>query len=181
MLGRARGRHRKYGEKESLRRLFDDPSVFAKAPSPVYGEAGVTVRLLALDLYWCPVDVLVRFVLVAHPTRGRKIRLCTDLSLPALEIVRLYGVHFKIEVSFKQALHTVGAYAYHCHIQLGVIAQGFLQAQPSSTRPAVVPYRFVSCSSIWWDGAPRRPRCGSIGFPSPPCNPSLEPVTPEPV
>jgi hypothetical protein len=30
-----------------------------------------------------------------------------------MEILRLYGWRFKIEVSFKQAIHTVGAYAYH--------------------------------------------------------------------
>jgi hypothetical protein len=27
--------------------------------------------------------------------------------------VRIYGYRFKIEVSFKQALHTLGTYAYH--------------------------------------------------------------------
>ena len=55
----------------------------------------------------------MRFVWVSHPTRGNVILLCTDLTLHALEIIRLYGWRFKIEVSFKQAIHTVGAYAYH--------------------------------------------------------------------
>lgn len=160
-----RGRHRKYGAKVALRALFSEESVFTAADSPLYGESGVTIRFRAVDLLWRPVGITVRFVLAVHPTRGRKILLCTDLSLEPLEILRLYAVRFKIEVSFKQALHTVGAYAYHfwmkamkprprksgdqhlhreskkyredvrrkirayhCHIQLGVIAQGLLQA-----------------------------------------------------
>ena len=28
-------------------------------------------------------------------------------------VIRLYGVRFKIEVAFKQAVHTVGTFAYH--------------------------------------------------------------------
>jgi hypothetical protein len=34
-----------------------------------------------------------------------------------LDIIRLYGWRFKIELSFKQAVHTIGAYAYHFWMQ----------------------------------------------------------------
>ena len=34
-----------------------------------------------------------------------------------MEIIRFYGWWFKIEVSFKQAIHTVGAYAFHFWMQ----------------------------------------------------------------
>jgi hypothetical protein len=30
-----------------------------------------------------------------------------------IEIIRLYGLRFKIELSFKQALRVLGVYAYH--------------------------------------------------------------------
>jgi hypothetical protein len=35
-----------------------------------------------------------------------------------LEIIRLYSWQFKIEVSFKQAIHTVGAYVFHFWMQV---------------------------------------------------------------
>jgi hypothetical protein len=77
----------------------------------------VTLRYYTFDLFWRKLGRLVRFVWVIHPTRGRLVLLCTDLTLEPLEIIRLYGWRFKIEVSFKQAIHTVGAYAYHFWMQ----------------------------------------------------------------
>ena len=81
-----------------------------------------------------------------------------------MEVIRLYGLRFKLELTFKFSLHLLGAYkyrfwmkdieptkrgdldvplyekennyqravkrklnAYHCHIQIGLIAQGLLQ------------------------------------------------------
>ena len=80
---------------------------------PVYGEKGVTLRFRAADLLWRPVGILVRFVVVLHPQRGAILLMCTDLTLFPLDIIRIYGLRFKIEVSFKQALRVIGAYAYH--------------------------------------------------------------------
>lgn len=159
-----RGRPRKYGRKILLRDLFKDRHLFEAHPSPVYGERGVEILCHTLELYWRPTGRLARFVLVIHPTRGNLVLLTTDLSLDALEVVRCYGVRFKIEVTFKQAVHSVGTWcyhfwmadmdprpnrsgnqhvhrksqqyrehvrrklaAYHCHLQVGVIAQGILQ------------------------------------------------------
>lgn len=159
-----RGRPRKYGRKLLLKTLFKDKHLFRTAPSPVYGERGVDILCRNIDLYWRPVGRLVRFVLVIHPSRGNMMLLSTDLTLDALEVVRCYGVRFKIEVTFKQAVHAVGTWcyhfwmadmdprpnrsgnqhmhhktenyrkhvrrklaAYHCHLQVGVVAQGTLQ------------------------------------------------------
>jgi len=110
---RRRGRPALYGPKTHLHDWFRYKKQFTKAPSPVYGESGVMLRYYTFDLIWRPLGRLVRFVWVIHPSRGRLVLLSTDLALEGLDIIRLYGWRFKIEVSFKQAIHTVGAYAYH--------------------------------------------------------------------
>jgi hypothetical protein len=161
---RRRGRPRKYGRKVVLKSLFAELDRFVTALSPVYGERGVNILMRVVDLHWKPAGGLVRFVLVIHPTRGRRIFLCTDTALDGIEVVRIYGVRFKIEVTFKHAVHSVGTWcyhfrmagmkplkrrsgnqymhmetehyrqavrrklgAYHCFLQMGVIAQGLLQ------------------------------------------------------
>ena len=53
-----------------------------------------------------------RFALVIHPTRGRCIFICTHLTLAALDIIAGYGLRFKIELSFKQALRIIGAHQH---------------------------------------------------------------------
>lgn len=108
-----KGRPRIYGEKVHLKDMASDDSAFTSAPSPVYGERDVLVRFRVLDLMWKPVGRMVRFCIVHHPQRGTIFLLCTDLTLTALEILQLYSYRFKIELSFRQAVHVIGAYAYH--------------------------------------------------------------------
>ena len=79
----------------------------------VYDETEVLVSLYAINLLWKPLKGMVRFVLVNHPTRGKAIFMSSDLTLDPLLVLRGYGYRFKIEVAFKSALHTIGAYTYH--------------------------------------------------------------------
>ena len=108
-----RGRPRRYGRKITLKSLLRHPKSFQTAPSPVYGEHNVTIHYKVRDLLWRPAGRLVRFVAVRHPDRGACLLMCTDVSLSPIEIIRLYGLRFKIEFSFKQAVRLIGTFSYH--------------------------------------------------------------------
>jgi hypothetical protein len=110
---RKRGRPKKYGKKIKVASLLRNRNGLEEAPSPVYGEQNLTIRFKVENLLWRPVGILVRFVAVDHPRRGKILLMSTDLNLEPLEIIRIYGLRFKIEVSFKQSLRVIGAYAYH--------------------------------------------------------------------
>src|SRR6516162_9400131 len=97
---RKKGRPKTYGKKIKLKSLLANVKSMQQVASPVYGERNVTLRCRVCDLLWRPAGRLVRFVAVIHPARGSCILMCTDPSLSAVEIIRLYGLRFKIECSF---------------------------------------------------------------------------------
>jgi hypothetical protein len=100
-------------QKVRLKDLAGKDIAFASAPSPVYGENNVMLRYRVLDLVWRPVGRMVRFVIVHYPQRGTINLLCTDLTLDPLQVLTLYVCRFKIELGFRQAVHVMGACAYH--------------------------------------------------------------------
>jgi hypothetical protein len=107
-----RGAPRKFGKKVYLRDLHDGPD-FTDVPSPLTGEKDVLIRCVARDLCWKQSGKVVRFVATTHPTRGKMIMLSTDTSLGPSDVIGVYGLRPKIETGFKQAVHTLGVYAYH--------------------------------------------------------------------
>jgi len=139
---RTKGRPRIYGRKIRLRNLFRDQDSMEIADSPVYGEQNVQLRFRSKDLLWRPVGVVVRFVAVVHPNRGKCILMTTDLNLAPIDLIRLYGWRFKIELSFKQALHVFGTYLYHFWMKIMTpIRRGngnqHLHRKPKNYRDAV--------------------------------------------
>lgn len=107
------GRPKIYGQKIRLWSLFEDQEAMETIESPLNNEKNVTIRLRCLDLLWKPVGIMVRFVAVDHPIRGKQILMSTDLTLAAAEIIRFYSYRFKIELTFKHSLHVLGAFIYH--------------------------------------------------------------------
>lgn len=106
-----RGRPPKYGAKVILSECFEEEAFFKKAPSPYKSDVDL-VEYRSMILYWKKLGQKVKFVLCKHPRRGRWILMCTDLGIDSYECIQVYAHRYSIEYSFKQAIHSVGAFCY---------------------------------------------------------------------
>lgn len=107
-----RGRPRIYGKKVKLNSLPKGAKM-QRAKISLYGQDNIEIEYRVYDLLWRPAGRIVRFVVVRYSSKKAIVLMCTDISLDAVEIVKLYGLRFKIEFSFKQAIRTIGAFGYH--------------------------------------------------------------------
>ena len=108
-----RGRPPLYGLKVKLVDLFSDLAQFIEMDSPVYGENGVKILCRSINLLSRTLGGMeLQYILVIHPIRGRMILLTSNLNVDPLDVIRVYGYRFKIEVTFKAAIYNVGAFLY---------------------------------------------------------------------
>ena len=107
-----RGAPRKKGKSVKLFSLFSAAKgEFLSAEVALYGKAE-SIRYYCVDLLWGQkLYKPLRFVLVEY-NRIQAALVSTDLSLDALDIVRLYGRRFSIEVMFREMKQVVAAFAY---------------------------------------------------------------------
>lgn len=109
---RGRGRPKLYGKKVKLKTLYSIKEGWQETVSP-YNNDKHSVQYLSKELMLRRAGTKALFVAVKHPTRGKCIMMTTDTTLSPLEVIRLYGLRFKIEVSFKAMVHNIGSYGYH--------------------------------------------------------------------
>lgn len=107
-----RGRPRKYGNKVTLMKLFEDKKdMFTEVELMVYGKLE-RVRYLQQKLIWRPTKTVMNFVLV-ETGKKKMILLSEDLDISPVDMITAYTYRFKIEVSFKMLKHTLGGFYYH--------------------------------------------------------------------
>ena len=108
-----RGRPRVYGDRLQVKSMLDDYRSRRVARVNLYGDNSANIYYVTRDLMWRPVGRLVRFVAVIHPGRGAILLMSTDLTLSAVDIIKIYSLRFKIEHMFKQAVRVLGSFSYH--------------------------------------------------------------------
>lgn len=106
-----RGRKRKYGPKVKIADVLKNVALFTASPSPLPGET-CTIHYLSLLLIPDWLGIVVRYVFVIHPTRGKIALLSTNTNLEVLDVYVAYYRRFQIEMTFKNMIYVIGAFTY---------------------------------------------------------------------
>ena len=90
---------------------FDFPDFFKSLELTTFNKTR-TIEYAVLDLFWRPIDDVIRFVCVKDGA-GLYILMSSDLNLSAKDIITIYSYRSKIEVMFLFLKHLVGGFCYH--------------------------------------------------------------------
>jgi len=103
-----KGRPAIRGEKVKLMELFNTKSEeFAEATVHIYGKLE-KVKYCSKDLLWRQGHYIkTRFVLVLRESGSKVILVCTGMETSPEEIMELYGIRYKTEISFRELKQTL--------------------------------------------------------------------------
>jgi hypothetical protein len=107
-----RGAPRKKGKKVHLKDFFIDLSIFTEATVISNGKKK-TIKYYCKDLLWGEgLYIKLRFVMVKFG-EIYSIFVCSDLTISAEDILKLYGFRFKIEIMFRTFKQVIAGFSYH--------------------------------------------------------------------
>ena len=101
----------KKSRKQSIKlwSIFDQIALFTEKVHPQHPER--TIKYYCRDLYWGNTLYYIRFVWVIDGTK-KFILMSSDTTLNPIDILRLYGLRFQIELSFRTLKHLIGGFCY---------------------------------------------------------------------
>ena len=152
-----RGRTRKYGQKITLWKAFDDEPLFQEVSMEIYAKQE-TVRLRSAKLLWRPLGQYLQFVW-AITSHGPIVLMCSDLEANAEQILALYCRRVRIETLFNTLKNVIGAFEFHFWSQSlpRHSRKPFSNRNLKTPQPEAIPVvkdcweameRFVLCASI---------------------------------
>lgn len=110
---KGRGRRPVHGPAVRLWNLFGDhPVPFQEVRLQIYGEWEDVRFFSAVYLWGQGLYQPLQFVLAEYREK-RIILVCTDLSMPAEDIITAYACRSKIEGMFREMKQQIGAFCYH--------------------------------------------------------------------
>lgn len=107
------GRPKVYGDRLVLYEAFDHPEQFHESKLMIYGQLE-TVQWLSHHLFWKPTGAQQLLQVVwAKTSRGCIVLMCSDLKLPAEQVLLLYCRRVRIEILFDTLKNTLGGFCFH--------------------------------------------------------------------